>query len=79
MIVATPTSAPTPLLYLPSAEPRELKEPAETEIDETTNANKDSLPEKIMSATETSSRVHEPSTYEEAITDPIHSRQWKEA
>lgn len=35
--------------------------------------------EKIMSMTETSSRVYEPKTYEEAITDPIYSRQWKEA
>lgn len=35
--------------------------------------------EKIMSMAETSSRVYEPKTYEEAITDPIHSRQWKEA
>ncbi|MCJ1349502.1 hypothetical protein MMC31_007743 [Peltigera leucophlebia] len=30
--------------------------------------------EKIMSMTKTSSRVYEPKTYEEAITDPIHSR-----
>lgn len=32
-----------------------------------------------MSATEISSKVHEPATYEEAISDPIHSRRWKEA
>lgn len=32
-----------------------------------------------MSATEVSSKIHEPRTYEEAISDPIHARQWKEA
>lgn len=31
--------------------------------------------EKEMSATETSSKIHEPLTYEEAISDPVHSRQ----
>lgn len=35
--------------------------------------------ERIMSITETSSKIYEPATYEQAISDSIHSRQWKEA
>ena len=32
-----------------------------------------------MSISEASSKIHEPTSYEEAIFDPIHSRQWKDA
>lgn len=35
--------------------------------------------EKAMSATETSSKIYEPKTYEEAMSDLVHSRQWREA
>lgn len=35
--------------------------------------------EKIMSAIEVSSKVYKPSLYEKAISDPMHTRQWKEA
>ena len=32
-----------------------------------------------MSATEISSKIHEPSNYDEAISDPVHGRKWREA
>ena len=32
-----------------------------------------------MSISEASSKIHEPTSYEEAISDPIHGRQWKDA
>ncbi len=32
-----------------------------------------------MSITESSSKIYEPNTYNEAISDPIHGRRWKEA
>lgn len=32
-----------------------------------------------MSATEISSKVYEPKTYDKAINDPIYGRRWKEA
>lgn len=32
-----------------------------------------------MSATEVASKIYEPKRYDEAIADPIHSRQWREA
>ncbi len=32
-----------------------------------------------MSATEINSKIHEPSNYDEAISDPVHGRQWREA
>lgn len=32
-----------------------------------------------MSATDVSSKIHEPSNYDEAISDPIHGRQWRKA
>lgn len=35
--------------------------------------------ENAMSATETSSKIYEPKTYEEAMSDLVHSRQWREA
>lgn len=35
--------------------------------------------EQAMSIAEMTSKIHEPSTYEEAISDPIHGRRWKEA
>lgn len=31
-----------------------------------------------MSITETSNKIRKPKTYKEAISDPIHVRQWKE-
>lgn len=31
-----------------------------------------------MSATKTSNKVYEPATYEEAISNPVHGRQWRE-
>lgn len=72
-----PTTPSTSDLVSPSAESGELPEdPAEAggaTNDEVTRV------EKIMSVTETSSKVHEPATYEEAISDPIHARQWKKA
>lgn len=72
-----PTTPSTSDLVSPSAESGERPEdPAEARgatNDEVTRV------EKIMSVTETSSKVHEPATYEEAISDPIHARQWKKA
>ena len=35
--------------------------------------------EVAMSMTEASSKIHEPKSYDEAINDPIHGRQWREA
>lgn len=35
--------------------------------------------ESVMSITESSSKIHEPATYEEATSDPIHGRRWREA
>lgn len=32
-----------------------------------------------MSISESSSKIHEPKTYEEAVSDPIHGRQWRDA
>ncbi len=32
-----------------------------------------------MSATEIKSKIHEPPNYDEAISDPVHGRQWKKA
>lgn len=34
--------------------------------------------ERIMSVTETSSKIHEPKTYKGTISGPIYFRQWKE-
>lgn len=31
-----------------------------------------------MSATKISSKIYEPATYEEVISDPVHSQCWKE-
>lgn len=36
-------------------------------------------PEVAMLASETSSKVYEPISYEEAVNDPIHGRRWREA
>ena len=36
-------------------------------------------PEIAMSITECSSKIREPTTYDEAINDPIHGRRWREA
>lgn len=35
--------------------------------------------EQAMSITESSSKIHEPESYEEAVNDPIHGRRWREA
>ena len=35
--------------------------------------------EVAMSMTETSSKIYEPKSYDKAINDPIHGRQWREA
>lgn len=35
--------------------------------------------ETAMSITEYSSKIHEPTSYEEATNDPIHGRRWREA
>lgn len=32
-----------------------------------------------MSVTEVRSKIYEPKIYKEAMSDPLHSRQWKEA
>ena len=32
-----------------------------------------------MSISEASSKIHKPTSYKEAISDPIHGRQWKDA
>ncbi len=34
--------------------------------------------EQAMSITESTSKIHEPKTYDEAISDPIHGRRWRE-
>lgn len=59
-----------------SAELGEVERPAEIR-----SSNEDTITsaEKIMLATETSSKVYKPSTYKETISDRVHSRQWKEA
>lgn len=36
-------------------------------------------PEQAMSMTESSSKIHEPQSYDEAVNDPIHGRRWREA
>lgn len=74
-------TVPAPASKLPAAAPQDTEEHEGGIADDTINAHDNlNVPsKKIMSMTETSSRVHEPKTYEEAITDPIHSRQWKEA
>lgn len=33
----------------------------------------------MMSITESSSKIHKPKSYKEAINDPIHRWQWREA
>ena len=35
--------------------------------------------EMVMSITESSSKIHEPKLYEEAVNDLIHGRQWQKA
>ena len=35
--------------------------------------------EVAMSMTKASSKIHEPKSYDEAISDPIHGRRWREA
>lgn len=64
----------------------DIQEPRGTRIEEITDRDVDasthakSTPaEKIMSVTKTSIKTYKPKTYEEAINDPIHSREWKEA
>lgn len=42
------------------------------------NEKSDVVAEKAMSATEVSSKIRKPRSYEEAIADPVHSRRWKE-
>lgn len=74
--------APIPITITttPPAESGELPEdPAEGSGGRDDLSNEIRVNEKIMSATETSSKVHEPRTYEEAVSDPIYARQWKEA
>lgn len=38
-------------------------------------SNKIRVNKKIMSATKTSSKVYEPRTYKEVVSDPIHTKQ----
>lgn len=35
--------------------------------------------EQAMSMAESTSKIYEPNTYDEAISDPIHGRRWREA
>lgn len=58
----------------------ELKETADTSTKETENLelnpnieNQENVTEKAMSATKISSKIHEPATYKETISDLIHS------
>lgn len=47
------------------------------------NTNEDIEPatsqELAMSISESSSKIHKPKTYEEAVSNPIHGRQWRDA
>lgn len=51
----------------------------EAEPEQSHHDDNEIAPEQAMSATEISSKVYEPKTYNEAINDPIHGRRWKEA
>ena len=43
------------------------------------NQTAPAIPDTVMSATEISCKVYKPRTYDEAISDPIYGRQWREA
>lgn len=45
----------------------------------TSNEESDIIIEKVMSATEVSSKVHELAIYEEVISNPVHLQCWKKA
>lgn len=64
-VITVPAGNLTP----PPAESGNPEDPAKA------GGHPDESVEKIMSITETSSKVHEPKTYEQAISDPIHTRQ----
>lgn len=79
----------------PTGEPRPRRRPRKIQVTENSTgqqvepekekrvdsktAEATEMIEKAMSATETSSKIYEPKTYEEAMSDPVHSRQWREA
>ena len=55
-----------------------LKNDRPTAAEPEQTSNKEQL-ETAMSITECSSKIHEPTSYNEAVSDPIHGRRWREA
>lgn len=70
-----------PTLELPAIETKSPERSGRAKIDEIGNkySNSSSTTERIMLGTKISIRVYEPKTYKEAIRDPIHSKQWRDA
>lgn len=74
-------SVTVPAPESPAIETESLKRSGGAKNDETGHKYGDtsSTVEKIISVAETSSKVYEPKTYKEAITDPIQFKQWRDA
>lgn len=66
----------------PAGEPRPKGRPQKqiaTEITTPVEDQREEVEEVAMSMTESSSKIHEPTSYDEAVNDPIHGRSWREA
>ncbi len=66
----------------PAGEPkprgRPRKNPIETPIEAPTEPGSVDEEEVAMSITETTSKIYEPGSYDEAVNDPVHGRRWRE-
>lgn len=56
--------------------PTEITTAEQDEVDEEVVTGKEQEHEVAMSITESSSKIHEPKTYNEAVNDLAHGRQW---
>lgn len=90
--VETAANANTKKRKAPAGEPKPrgrprkvvpLAEKAPESTSEQVNISEDTEPatsqELAVSISESSSNIHEPASYEEAISDPKHGRQWRDA
>lgn len=68
-----------PRKVIPPEIVQDRREPTLEQVNTNDDTEATTLQELAMSISEASSKIHEPTSYEEAISDLIHGRQWKDA
>ncbi len=81
LLVKWPLEVVQPKRKAPAGEPKPRGRPRKNPIVEPSVDPETAIEEEevAMSITETTSKIYEPGSYQEAVDDPVHGRRWREA